>query len=289
MSTFKSAALRPGLLWLMGWSVWALTGCSSVFYYPSTTLRLSPAAFKIEYHNVSFQSHDGTRLHGWFIPATGPPHGTVVFFHGNAENISTHYGAVAWLTGRGYHLFLFDYRGYGQSSGVAKMSGIQEDARAAIEYVRTRPDVDPNRLILFGQSLGGAIAVYAVAEQIREGIRALVIESTFTSYRTIAREKLAGFWPTWPLQWPLALLISDRYSPLQVIHKVSPIPVLIIHGDADEVVPYHHAERLLRAAGLPKTLWTVPGGHHADALTRYGATYQLRLIQFLNEVLNKGA
>lgn len=277
-----------------------LIGCNNLFYYPSRHRFVDPTSLGLRYTDVFFESLDGMRLHGWFFPASGGSgdqsaletharaRATVVHFHGNAENITTHFRNVAWLPGEGYNVFAFDYRGYGRSSGSLDRTGIQDDAAAAVRYVRTRPDVDPHRLILFGQSLGGAIAVYVAAAQTREGIRAVVIDSAFSGYRTIVREKLAGTWLTWPFQWPLSFLVSDRLSPKAVIHGVSPIPLLIIHGTADEIVPSHHAEELFAAAREPKTLWLVPDAGHTQALLKHGDIYRRRLIAFLEEALRQG-
>lgn len=277
-----------------------LLGCNNLFYYPSRREFVNPTSLGLQYTDVFFESLDGERLHGWFFPASRGPRGgsapgmqararaTVVHFHGNAENITTHFWNVAWLPGEGYNVFAFDYRGYGRSAGSLDRIGIQGDAAAAVRYVRQRPDVDPQRLILFGQSLGGAIAVYLAAAQTRQGVRAVVIDSTFSGYRAIAREKLAGSWLTWPLQWPLSFLFSDQLSPKPVIHRVSPIPLLIIHGTADEIVPPHHAEELFAAAREPKTLWLVPDAGHTQALQKYGEIYRPRLIAFFEEALRRG-
>ena len=150
---------------------------------------------------MHFKAGDGTRLHGWFLPAAGRALGTILFLHGNAENVSTHIMSVRWLPARGFNVFLLDYRGYGASAGVPTQAGVQDDVDSALRTLLARPDVDPDRVVVFGQSLGGAIAVLSRgAFRLPQHIRALVVESAFASYRQIAREKLADFWLTWPLQ-----------------------------------------------------------------------------------------
>src|SRR5574341_797965 len=265
-----------------------LTGCDNMFYHPSRNNFIDPASIGLPYNDVYFNSLDGMRLHGWFFTPKGGPDkakATVIHFHGNAENISTHFHAVAWLVREGFNVFVFDYRGYGQSDGKPNREGIQEDAGAAVRWVRERPDVDPDRLIFFGQSLGAAIAIHLAAAQERSGLRAVVLESGFSGYRAIARDKLAGSVLTWPLQWPLSLLVSERYVPRDDIAKIAPVPVLIIHGTADPIVPYHHAETLYAAALDPKTLWTIPGAGHTSAFGRYGEIYRPRLVAFLDHCL----
>jgi fermentation-respiration switch protein FrsA (DUF1100 family) len=261
-----------------------LSGCAGMFFYPQKELLRTPDKIGIQYEDVSFASSDGTHLHGWFLPARQQAKGTVVFFHGNAENISTHIGAVYWLPAEGYNVFLFDYRGYGLSAGHATIRGVHEDARAALQYVHDRADVDPQRLVLFGQSLGGAIAIYTAATA---GIplAAVVVESAFADYRKIMREKLADFFLTWPLQWPLSYTVTDRYSPLRVVADLK-VPLLIIHGDADKVVPVEHAYDLYKAATGDKTLWIVKGGGHTAAFGANRLEYRPRLLSYLEKKLN---
>src|ERR1051325_11044653 len=144
-----------------------LTGCvQGAFYHPDRVLYDTPARLGLKYEQVTFASQDGTRLVGWFIPARGyadpkRAKGTVVHFHGNAQNLSAHWQFVDWLPQRGFNLFVFDYRGYGASQGSPEPKGVFEDSLAALDYVRARPDVDPERLLALGQSLGGTNAIAA--------------------------------------------------------------------------------------------------------------------------------
>jgi fermentation-respiration switch protein FrsA (DUF1100 family) len=138
---------------------------------------------------------------------------------------------------------------------------------------------------LFGQSLGAAVVVHLAAGQERSGLRVVVLESGFSSYREITRDKLAESFFTWLFQWPLSFLVSDRDRPRDDIMKIAPIPVLIIHGTADPVVPYHHAQVLYAAAREPKTLWTIPDAGHTSALGRYREIYRPRLVAFLDQYL----
>jgi fermentation-respiration switch protein FrsA (DUF1100 family) len=277
--------IPKNLAFLLG-LVWILLGCNGLFYYPSQKIFYTPHDFGATYEDIYFTSKDGTRLNGWFIPAVGSVKGTVIHFHGNAENITNHYLFVQWLPKEGFNLFVFDYRGYGASSGKPDREGMVEDSVAAINYIRQRSDVDSHRILIFGQSLGGALALAAVAQDSKDGIQAVVVESAFASYRSIAREKLDGFWLTWPFQWPLAwLLISDEQSPLLILRKIGPIPLLVIHGDADQVVSYSQGRQIYQAASPPKEFWTVAGGRHTEAFTRYGKEYRPRLINFFEERL----
>lgn len=246
-----------------------LGGCTAVFFQPYRGQFITPARLHLEFEDVYFRSPDNVLLHGWFLPADGKALGTVLFLHGNAENISTHIGSVYWMPAAHLNVFLIDYRGYGLSDGVATLPGVIADAESALRALVKRSDVDPNNIILFGQSLGGAIATYVAAHSpLRSHLRALVIDSTFADYHRIAREKLAGFWLTWPFQYPLSFTVNDDYSPIKAIPAVSPIPVLIIHSERDQIIPIQHARDLYGAAREPKTLWLLPTGGHIQTFNQ---------------------
>jgi fermentation-respiration switch protein FrsA (DUF1100 family) len=262
-------------------------GCTQVFFQPYRTRVATPEKFGLAYEEVRFQSADGTELFGWFLPARSEAAGTVLFLHGNAENISTHIASVAWLPARGFNVFLFDYRGYGASIGTPTLEGVQQDIDAAMGALMLRADIDRNRIVVFGQSLGGALAAYYAAHSaMRDAIRALVIDSTFSSYRGIVREKLAATWLTWPFQLLPALTVDERFSPLPAMKLISPIPLLVIQGDQDSIVPPHHARLLYAAALEPKQLWIVPGAGHIQSLR--DAAQQDRLMNYLTQLATRG-
>lgn len=264
----------------------SLAGCTGFFFQPYRGHVITPERVGLAFESVYFPSSDGLRLHAWFLPATSDARGTVLFLHGNAENISTHLGSVYWLPRQGYNVFLFDYRGYGDSEGTPSLPGVIDDTESALRALRERPDVDRGKIVLFGQSLGGAVATYVAAHSPqREYIRALIIDSTFSSYRRIAREALAGWWLTWPFQWPLSFTINDAYSPLEAIPGVSPIPVLIIHSEKDPIIGVHHAKKLFAAAVEPKTLWLLPDGAHIQGIAK--EENRARFVRYLDDVLTQ--
>lgn len=261
----------------------SLMGCNNFFYLPSPQLVLTPDRIGLRYEDLSITTEDGVVLHGWRLFPAGERRGTILFFHGNAENISTHIASVHWLPQQGYEVILIDYRGYGRSQGKPTLEGLRADATAALRFVQR----ERSNIVVFGQSLGGAIAAYAVGStEERKGIRALVLESAFSSYRTIAREKIGETWLGYPVQYLLAFLISDRYRPASVIDKVRPIPVLFIHGCADPIVPVEHSCLLYEEAEDPKELWLVPGGGHIAAFNR--PDYRERLLAYLALVIPAG-
>ncbi len=237
-----------------------------MFFYPEKGLRDNPVLQKFPHTNINFMSSDGVKLHGWFFKTQKKSLGTILFMHGNAENISTHVNGVLWLVNEGYDLFAFDYRGYGRSQGKTTIDGVHLDSMAALELLLSLPDANKNRVFIFGQSIGGAIAVYTMADfPHKDLIKGLIIDSAFSDYRRIAREKLGQFIVTWPLQYPLSFLFNNRYSPEKQIKKISPVPLLIIQGDQDRIVPAHHNEILYKDAGEPKELWIVKGAGHIES------------------------
>lgn len=262
-----------------------LSACTGIFFQPMQPLIRTPADIQLDYEDVYFANQqDATRLHGWFLPAQGPARGTILFLHGNAENISTHIGSVYWLPSEGFNVFLFDYRGYGQSQGHPSIPGAISDITSALAWLQAHPRVDADRIVVLGQSLGGALGTYALGTAHYAGrIKALILDSTFSSYRGIAREKFAAFWLTWPIQYPLAWSIDAGYDPIERIARLSPTPVLIIHSRHDPIVPLSHAERLFAAADSPKKLWIIPQGGHISAF-RDTATRE-RLLHYLSRVL----
>jgi fermentation-respiration switch protein FrsA (DUF1100 family) len=261
-----------------------LAGCTGLFFQPTKKLVRTPADIKLAYEDVTLESKDRVSTHAWFLPAAQPK-GTILFLHGNAQNISTHIGSVFWLPAQGYQVLLLDYRGYGRSGGVPTLDGVQRDIDAAMRHLLSRPDVDKTRIVLFGQSLGAALAAFYAGRGPERGhFRAVILDSGFSSYRDIAREKLDLLWWTRWLKWPAGFTIDDDYSPIRVIADISPTPLLFLAGGRDRIVPAHHGKRLFDAAGAPKAMWEFPDADHIGALGKPEA--RERLVKYLDGVLN---
>ena len=264
----------------------SLGGCTSVFFQPDRTLFQTPGLYGLEYQPVTLHAADGTELFAWFLPARGKAVGSVLYLHGNGQNISTQFANVAWMPAAGFNVLALDYRGYGGSQGTPSLPGVQLDIDAAMRTLLARPDVDPQRVAVFGQSLGGALAIYYVAHsRYRGDIKALVVDSAFSDYERIGQEKLAAAVITWPFQWFASLAIDDRYSPEASVARLSPIPLLLIHGDADSLVPLSHARRLYELAGYPTELWVIPGAGHIQAVK--DKDVRRRLIAYLTARLSE--
>lgn len=259
-----------------------LSGCAQLYFHPmDRSHRATPAEVGLPFEEVNFSAGDGVDLHGWFLPAFGKANATVVFMHGNADDIGSHLLSIAWMPPAGYNVFMFDYRGYGASAGRPSFDGIFDDIESAFATVLRRVDIDPDRIIVYGQSQGGAMAIYAVTRSaFRHHVRALVIDSAFASYRQVAKDSVPRF-----LRRPLdrARWVPEDYSPEKVVAAVSPIPLLIVHARDDRVVPAAHASALYAAAERPKTLWIHPGGEHIRLFD--APADRERLLAYLQEVL----
>lgn len=265
-----------------------LHGCANpLFYQPDRRLYSRPADFSHGCEEVTFASRDGTKLHGWFLPAAGTPKGTVFHCHGNAQNVTAQIGFVSWLPERGYNVFAFDYRGYGASQGKPERLGVLEDTQAALRYLRSRPDVAQDRIVVFGQSLGGANAIVALATETNAaaGLRGLAVDSTFASYRLAVRDKIGDIPVLSLLRWPLSfLVVSDGYSPRDYIARLPRgMPVIFLHGTTDAVIPARHSRLLYEAAGKPKDIWILRGMNHCEAVTH--PEHRLALLNFFDTAL----
>jgi fermentation-respiration switch protein FrsA (DUF1100 family) len=260
-----------------------LSGCSSLFFHPSRDMKEGPAVKLFSHRDVVFQASDGMVLHGWYFPAENA-RGSILVLHGNAQNLSTHVNSVLWLVKEGFNIFIIDYRGYGWSGGEPTLEGVHRDADAALEKLFSMPETDPDRVVVLGQSLGGSIAIYTVTHSPhKDRIRALVIDSVFSGYRLIAREKLDSFWLTWPFQYPLSWTVNDDYSADRWIGQVSPMPVLILHGLDDTIVPVHHSRILSEAAGKPKELWLTARPGHIQSLG--DEAVRKNFVEYLSRVM----
>ncbi|MHC5023572.1 MAG: alpha/beta hydrolase [Planctomycetota bacterium] len=239
-------------------------GCmESLFYVPTRGPTTPPAKYGAE--PLWFDSADGTRLHGWFIPAAavvtdGLPPATILHVHGNAGNIESHVWFTEYLPAAGFNLLVFDYRGYGQSEGRARRRHqLIADTHAALDALLARPDVDPLRIGMYGQSLGGSIGLNVMAD--RPEIRAAVIESAFDSWRTIAANAIGGSSPGPVSRAVATICIPDGDRPADAIARIDR-PLLLLHGTADHIIPIAHSRRLAAAAAGPVELVELPGGDH---------------------------
>lgn len=255
----------------------SVSGCMEKLFYQPTAGPTPPPSYLSGAERITFTSSDGTRLTGWFIPAqerrVGPPDDAdtidatppargpaILHVHGNAGNMEDHLWFVEYLPEAGFHVLLFDYRGYGESEGRAsRRAGLIADTHAALDALLARPEVDPARVGLYGQSLGGAIGMNVAAA--RPEIHAAVLESPFASWRLAAATALGGAPPGFLARSLAWLLIPDHHRVDEAIHRFAR-PALLLHGTDDRVVPIMHSRLLVEAGGEHATLIELDGGEH---------------------------
>jgi fermentation-respiration switch protein FrsA (DUF1100 family) len=249
-----------------------------LLYFPSHDVAYPLTAFGPSAEEVWFGEH--ARLHGVFVPTnsavagTTGPGSTILFFHGNGGNLSHRAPLLARMRAElGASVFIFDYQGYGRSAGRPSEVATAADSRAAIRYLHTRPDVDPKRIVHFGESLGAAVAIDLAREVPPAG---LVVLSSFTSIADLTRLH----YPALTVLLPLA---SMRYDSLGAIGSLR-VPLLVIHGADDDLVPAEHGRRLFAAANEPKRLLIVPYADHNDVIAQAGEGFWVSLRTFLNEL-----
>ena len=243
----------------------------ALLYFPSGALAATPAAAGLAFDDVAFESDDGVRLHGWWVPARAPVIGHILLCHGNAGNVGDRVAHIALLAAGGFDVLAFDYRGYGRSGGRPSEQGTYRDVRAARKALLGQPGVDGARVVYLGESLGGAVALALATEHPPAG---LVLQSAFTSVRDMAR-----------LHYPLIprTLIPDAYPSLRLIAGL-PVPLLVLHGDRDTIVPALHGEALFDAAPGPKRLRIFPGAGHNDLIAHAGAAWAEAIVEWAREL-----
>jgi fermentation-respiration switch protein FrsA (DUF1100 family) len=259
------------------------TGCSNLFYQPSRGLYVEPKTVGQTPEDVWFKSEDGTKLYGWYFSSGKQPKALVLYFHGNAENLSSHYVSLLWILKHNVDFFIFSYQGYGRSEGSPNQEATINDGKAAIRLAKARAEALKIPLVVLGQSLGSAISLRSMIEL---KPAAILIDSGFSSYQAVANEFMSRSWIGWPLQWLAYLLVRDTYAPGKRISELAGIPILVIHGDADKVVKYQMGEKLFTLAGEPKQFLRVVGGEHIDVFGRENGHYRKPIIEFLEHSLH---
>ena len=278
---FGSEACRPSYLRIaglcLGWLLIPilLAGCrldKSFIFHPSREIGATPESVGLQYDDVYIKTSDGVRLNGWFVPA-GEAAEVMVWFHGNAGNISHRIENLRMFHDLlGLSVFILDYREYGRSEGSISEEGSYRDAEAALDYLRSRTGREADQIIFFGRSLGAAVAVELAR---KAPPRALILESPMTSIRDMARE-------VFPIL-PLGGLIRTEYDSLSKIKSIRS-PLLILHGDRDDIVPIDHGRRLFEAANSPKEFYLIPGASHNDTYHVGGQPYWETWKRFLNRL-----
>jgi predicted alpha/beta-fold hydrolase len=266
-----------------------VSSCGHLFYYPDRIVHDDPVKRKIAFNDVFLPVSDNETIHVRHFPTTDKsgPWGVLMQFHGNAQNLSSHYGSVIWAIRAGLDVVTFDYRGYGQSTGSADGAGIRRDIPYVFEFVSKK------NLPIFaiGQSLGGAILLKGIEDlkhEQRKDIAAVILESTFASYQGVAKTKLKSSWISYPLKFLVPLLISDELAIKNWQYLT--MPVMILHDLKDPIVPSLSSEtiekkvKMLNPLNQRLTYETEFGSHVASFIVEEGK-YRKILIDWLKSTI----
>ncbi len=271
------------LIWIVGAAVLAVLIAALVrqaglldryfIFFPESELLATPGDHGLGYEDVWIDTRDGVRLHGWLVRPSisgGEPTRVLLWLHGNSGNIGHRAAAVAAMArGLGAPVMIVDYRGYGRSEGSPAEEGLYRDAEAAFDHIAARPEFSGSSIVVFGRSLGAAVAVELAT---RRQVEALVLESPFTSVAEMARLQ-NRFLPSW-------LLVRARFDNLAKMPEVR-APVLVFHGTDDEIVPVEMGRRVYEEAPGRKRLFLLEGAMHNDPHHEPGAPYYSVFREFL--------
>ena len=245
---------------------------SHMVYFPLGKVQANPADAGLAYERISPVTADCVSLAGWYVPCENA-RGTVLMCHGNGGNIGDRLHPIGLFHELGLNVLIFDYRGYGESAGKPSEAGTYQDARAAWQYLAAKRNTPPDKIVVFGRSLGGAVAAW-LAEQVAPV--ALILEATFTSIPDMG----ARLYP-----WlPIRLLSQYRYNTLARLERIH-CPVLIAHSRDDNMIPFEHGQKLFAAAREPKTFFELTGDHNeGEVLT--SPAYRQALDTFLTRIFH---
>ncbi len=242
------------------------SACSGMLYFPSSHVFSDPAQMGYPKKDLTIDVGDNETLSAWYFSAHKKPvTNLVIFFHGNAENMTSHWATTRFLLDENIDVIVFDYRGYGKSSGSPSPEKTVQDGIAVVRWAQLKfPKL---KITLFGQSLGGAVCLRTAWELRNEvKFKQIVVESTFLSYKKAGQRVLAKPWITWPFQWLSFLFLSDTWAPKERIKDLSPTPIFVIHGTADQTIDYDLGQMVFETALQPKEFWSVDGAGHTQSL-----------------------
>ena len=244
-----------------------------IVFHPSGRLQFTPDIAGLAFEDIYLTTSDGLKIHGWYVPAENP-RATLLFFHGNAGNISDRLESIEIFHSLGLSVFIIDYRGYGKSQGKPSVAGTAEDAMAAWEWLTRERRVDPSKIVVFGRSLGGAVAM-ELMRYVTPG--ALILESTFSSLSDMVRLDL--------LSPVVRILTGDVWNSVVVAHELA-VPTLSLHSPDDEIVPYRLGRRLFDALAGEKKFVDISGDHN-EGFSMSMPAYRDALDAFLTRHFGK--
>ena len=265
----------------IGLAIVLYVGQSNLVFMPSKDVIETPEVMGIKFENIQITTRDNVNLDSWFVPAKDNDlvgKGVILFCHGNGGNISNRISYLPIFRELGLATFLFDYRGYGKSGGTPSEEGTYADVEAAWQYLTQERQIPPQKIIIYGESLGGAIASY-LAQKISQpngnnNAGGLVLASTFTSIS----DRAAELYPFMPIRF----LSRFSYNSIERLPSIK-IPVLVIHSIDDEIIPFHHGDRNFQVANQPKKLVKLRGDHNGGFLDSL-ETYRNGLNEFIQSI-----
>ena len=262
------------VLFLVSYGLFLISCERRIIYHPYKYPEgnWSPSSGLVSREDVHFIADDGVKLHGWYVSSKGS-NTTLLWFHGNAGNITHRLDNIEMLKPLNLDIFIFDYRGYGKSEGEPNEEGIYLDSQAAYDWVVKVKKIIPQKIILFGRSLGGVCAVEVASKNPAAGI---ILESTFPSAGKMART----IFPVLPLGWA----IKSRFDAIGKVSNLK-LPKLFLHGTRDEIVPYKLGRELFSAAAEPKTFYDIEGAGHNDTFLVGGAGYFNSIDKFIKSIV----
>jgi hypothetical protein len=252
-------------------------GQTRLIFVPSQVIKATPADYQLAYEEVWLEVSTG-KIHGWWISATNHQAPVILYFHGNGSNNGDTVSQAARFHQLGLSVLLIDYRGYGYSSGpFPNESLVYEDAETAWQYLTTTKQIDPKKIVLYGHSLGGAVAIELASRH--SDLAGIIVDGTFTSMRAMADQM--SQYKIFPLDW----ILTQRFDSLTKIQSLQ-TPILFMHGTADRVVPLFMSQELFAATSASKELWLVPEAEHNDLPRVGGEKYLEKIKQFVEKVAN---
>ncbi len=240
------------------------SGCSKNAIFPTDTkVYDSPVNYDYSYEEFYFESSQEAMLRGWLFRAKGPSQGMIVVANGMAFNMSSRFTEWTWILEKGYDLFIFDYRGYGESMGEVDMFGFVDDVTSAIEYAHTLNEDLP--MVVVGQSMGGSFVIDAVAKKSYPYVKLLVIDSTMTGFAAVGEELAKQYVLLWPLIWVPEVITPEGVDSIDFVDKTETSTLFMV-GLNDTIIPPEHSADLFVKAKEPKALWVVEKADHVECI-----------------------
>jgi fermentation-respiration switch protein FrsA (DUF1100 family) len=273
-----------------------------MLYAPDANRYSEPHSLKLDYDDITIPSYAGSdphleprTLHAWYFKENKlpSPKGLILFFHGNGQNRSSHFIALAWMLDKGYDYCIFDYQGYAGSEGTPNQENTVNDGVAALKWLfdtAKDPRYKNTPLFVFAQSLGGAVALRSLEEYsarekapIPSSLKWVILDSTFLSYKEAAKSVLSQHWLTYLFQPLGSLLISDDWAPQSKLDQLPAANYLVIHGDKDQIIDFSLGKQLFEKLPEPKFWMPIAGGQHINGFFIKNGFYRepfLKMIEF---------